>query len=248
MRRAVLSLTLLLAATSLGAQPAPFTAKTNLVVVPAVVVDKKGASVGGLTQGDFQVFEDGKLVPIETFLAPSETGVTGEQGRFIVIALDNLTTSSEIAFRVRSIAKMFVDRMGPSDVMSVIPISGGKAVTTSIKSELSAAISRFTPSAGGDVMTGAQKKRHGLQTLKELSQQVEKVNHRRKVLVFIGDNAMLNPNQPSADETGDLALMTEWQEAISATTRNNVSVYLIDPKGAAVSESAEGLAASPRTG
>ena len=68
-----------------GQRPAPFSVGTNLVVVPVVAVDKKGASVGGLTQEDFQIFEDGKPVEIQTFLAPSGDAVTGEEGRFIVI-------------------------------------------------------------------------------------------------------------------------------------------------------------------
>jgi VWFA-related protein len=248
MRPALLSLTLLAAASLAAQQPPPFTAKTNLVVVPAVVVDKKGATVESLTQADFQVFEDGKAVAIETFLAPSVTGVTGEQGRFIVVALDNLTTPADIAFRVRNIAKMFVDKMGPNDVMSVITISGGNAVTTSMKTELNAAIARFAPSAGGDLITGVEKKRHGLRMLTSLSQQVDKVNHRRKVMVFIGDNAMLNPNDPTADQTGDLSLVPEWQDAIKATTRNNVSVYLIDPKGLPGATAADQFGANGASG
>jgi len=227
MSRVLYGLALLLASASLRGQQ-PFTAKTNLVVVPAVVVDKKGATVEGLTQADFQVFEDGKPVAVETFVAPSGTGVTGEQGRFIVVALDNLNTPAETAFRVKNIARMFVDKMGPADVMSVISISGGKAVTTSMKTELNAAIARFAPSAGAETMTGDQKTRHGLQMISALSQQTEKVSHRRKVLVFIGDTGMFNPINPT---TQDSANLLDWQDAITATARNNVSVYSIDPKG-----------------
>lgn len=226
-------------------QPAPFTAKANLVVVPAVVVDKKGATVGGLTQSDFTILEDGTPVPIETFLAPSADGVTGEAGRFIVLALDNMATKAEDAFQVKSIAKRFVGKMGPADVMSVISISGGKAVTTTMKTELNAAIDRFSPGGGAGVMTFNQMKRHGLETITSLTRQMEKADHRRKVLVFIGDNGLLNPNDPSADQTGDLSLLTEWQEAIAATTRNNVSVYLIDPKGSGAVASAEGQSSRP---
>lgn len=69
-----------------GQRPAPFTVGTSLVVVPVVAVDKKGATVDGMTQEDFQIFEDGKPVEIQTFLAPAGTAVTGEDGRFIVIA------------------------------------------------------------------------------------------------------------------------------------------------------------------
>jgi VWFA-related protein len=235
-RGAILIGSLLVIATLNAQQPAPFTAKTNLVVVPAVVVDKKGATVEGLTQSDFVILEDGKPVPIETFLAPSATGVTGEQGRFIVLALDNLNTPAELAFRVRTIAKMFVDKMGPSDVMSVISISGGKAVTTSMKTELNAAISRFAVSGAAETMTFRQKTQHGLEMITALSEQVEKVNHRRKVLVVIGDTNMFNASDPVS---GDSSLAADWTHAIATTTRTNVSVYTIDPKGAPLDASAE---------
>lgn len=236
-RGAILAGSLFLSFAAVSAQqPAPFTAKTNLVVVPAVVVDKKGATVEDLTQADFQVFEDGKAVPIETFLAPSGTTVTGEAGRFIVIALDNLNTTADIAFRVRNIAKMFVDKMGPADVMTVINISGGKSVTTSMKTELTAAISRFTPNGAAETMTARQRTQHGLEMLASLSQQVERVNHRRKVLVIVGDTSMFNASDPV---NGDPSLRADWENAIAATTRNNVSVYSIDPKGAAMDLSAE---------
>jgi VWFA-related protein len=212
-------------------QPTPFSVNASLVVVPVVAVDKKGATVPALTQSDFQIFEDGKPVEIQTFLAPSGTAVTGEDGRFIVIALDNLFTPAEIAFRVKGIAKRFVDKMGPADVISVISINGGKAVTTSLKEELHAAINRFTPMIGDDTMTGAQKAEHGLKMIGSLSDQVAKSPHRRKLIVFIGNAHMFNPSEPSAFSDRDNDLSPEWAEAVRTTSRNNVSVYAIDPEG-----------------
>src|SRR5689334_9486878 len=44
-----------------------FRAESRLVLVDAVVTDKKGAYVSDLTQGDFRVSEDGKDQPIKTF-------------------------------------------------------------------------------------------------------------------------------------------------------------------------------------
>jgi VWFA-related protein len=209
----------------------PFRTGTNLVVVPVVVVDNKGATVSDLTVDDFRVTEDGKPVAIESFVAPAEGEVTGEEGRFIVVALDNLLTPAEIGFRVKTIARMFVDHMGPRDVMSIIPINGGRAVTTSSPAELRAAIDRFTPSFGEDTWSGAQKATHGLQMIASLTDQAAKAAHRRKVFVFIGNAYMFSPNQPSAFGDRSSELSPEWTEAIRATTRNNVAVYLIDPKG-----------------
>jgi len=216
---------------AIGQQPGPFSANTSLVVVPVVAIDSKGATVHGLTQEDFQVFEDGKPVEIQAFLAPSAGTVTGEEGRFIVIALDNLFTPAAIAFRVKGIAKRFVDKLGPKDVMSVISLNAGKATTTSSKAELNAAINRFTGKVGDDAMILGRSAEHGLQMIASLSDQVANNAHRRKIFVYIGDAALFSPSQPSAfhDRANDMT--PEWAAAVRTTSRNNVSVYAIDPAG-----------------
>jgi len=80
-----------LAVCSLGtaAQQQPsFSTTTNLVVVPAAVFDKNGVPVSGLEASAFQLFEDGRPMPLEAFLPPGAQGA-GVDGRFIVIVLDN---------------------------------------------------------------------------------------------------------------------------------------------------------------
>ena len=210
----------------------PFSSNTNLVVVPVVAVDGKGKTVTDLTQADFAIFEDGKPVEIQTFLAPAATGVTGENGRFLVVVMDNIMTRTEIRFRVKAIAERFVDRLGPGDVMTVIPLNGGTATTTTSKAELKTAINRFTPRFGDDIWAEGDKVEHGLRMLSSLSQQVAKVAHRRKVMVLIGNATLFSPSRLSAfgDRGNDLS--PEWNAAIRETSRNNVSVYSIDPEGA----------------
>ena len=127
-------------------QPAgPFTASTDLVVVPVVVEDRKGASVRTLRQEDFTLTEDGKPVAIETFVAPAAAaeGGMGADGRFVVVALDNITTPAEIAWRVKDIANYFVDRMGPADDLSVITLANGRASSGGGQEAARAAIRRF---------------------------------------------------------------------------------------------------------
>jgi hypothetical protein len=80
----------------------PFRTGTNLVVVPVVVVDGKGAMVQDLTASDFRIEEDGTPVAIESFVAPRVAPDSPDQSRFIVLALDNLSTTAEIAYRVRT--------------------------------------------------------------------------------------------------------------------------------------------------
>ena len=226
----LLALLLALAVLPLTAQQT-FKAGTNLVVVPVVVVDGKGATVEGLTADDFRVEEDGKPVAIESFVGPRLAPDNPDQSRFIILALDNLSTSSEIAYRVKNIANRFVDKLGPYDVMSAITISGGKAVTTNSKAELKAAISKFSVSAGADSMSSSDRARHGLRTVNALTDQVVRAPHPRKVMVFIGNAYMFSPEEPSAFGDAGPGLMAEWMDAVRATARNNVSVYVIDPMG-----------------
>jgi Ca-activated chloride channel family protein len=49
------------------AQDATFTTNTRLVILPAIVQDKAGHLITNLTQGQFQVFEDGTQQPIKLF-------------------------------------------------------------------------------------------------------------------------------------------------------------------------------------
>ena len=210
-------------------QPAPFTTSTNLVVVPVVVVDSKGATIQGLTADDFRITEDGKPVEIATFVPPPSVDSPGD-GRFIVLALDNLQTHATLGLRIRNIARQFVDRMGPTDIVTVISINGGRATTTTSKSELRSAIDRFMPAFGDDTWLPGTKAEHGLKMISSLSEQAAKAPHRRKVLVFIGNSGLFAP-QVRAAYSGGAYLTPEWQDAIRGTSRNNMSVYTIDPEG-----------------
>lgn len=212
-------------------QPAPsFTAGSDLIVVPVVVLDKKGAIVPGLKAGDFRITEDGKPVAIETFVPPDDAG-TVAAGRFIVLVLDNLGTRAELGSRVQTIARKFADRMGPLDAVAVIPLNGSRSLSTMGRAEARAAISRFRPSFGETIRTEAEDAAHGLRTIGDLTRQLSKVAHRRKVLVFIGAAAMFSPKEASAFSDRGPDLSPDWFEAIRSTGRDNVSVYAIDPEG-----------------
>ncbi|MEM7049173.1 MAG: VWA domain-containing protein [Acidobacteriota bacterium] len=73
-RAAILTLTTLLAATSLAAQEGEFSSEisVNLVLVPVVVRDSRGGFVSGLEADDFRLTVDGKPVEIETFDAGAD--------------------------------------------------------------------------------------------------------------------------------------------------------------------------------
>ncbi len=231
-RTTLVALLLSLSAWSAAApqQPTPFTASTNLVVVPVVVLDRKGQTVHNLTVADFEVREDGKPVVIETFTAPNAAVEGPAEGRFIVLVLDNLRTPAELAWRVRSIAVRFIDRMGPADTMTVISMSRGQAVSSGDKAALKSAVDRFKPAFGDTIRTFDEDSEHSFRTISELSMQMSKAPHRRKAMVIIGNAATFSPQRPSA-VSRDRDLSQGWTQAIRETARQNVSVYAIDPMG-----------------
>ena len=210
--------------------PAPFTTTANLVVVPAVVLDRRGQPVPGLTAADFQVREDGAAMAIEAFVAPDAAG-TGADGRLLVLVLDNLNTAPELGARIRRIAGMFVDRMTSADTLSVITLDAGRALTTDNAKELRAAIDRFRPSSGETIRSDAERSSSGLRAVADLSDQLSKAAHRRKAIVVIGSAGLFSPAQPSAFHDRGPELSTFWFDAVRATARNNVSLYAIDQVG-----------------
>ncbi len=233
------SMTMAMAMTASSQVPqTPFVSRSDLVVVPAVVVDGRGQPILDLTQDDFEVREDGKPAALAAFVAPDSA--TATDGRFIVIVLDNLRIDPARVWKVKEMAKKFADLMGPKDVLGVIKLNGGQGVTSSRKSEVMAAIDRFAPSplAGENMASTARENDEGLETLADLTNQLAKAPHRRKVMVVIGSARLFSPMLPGGavarsgaapPSVGEFS--ASWVQAIRDSGRNNVSIYVLDPSG-----------------
>ena len=157
----------------------PFKSGVNLVEVDVVVTDKGGKPIRGLTQQDFEVFEDGKPVEIATLVAvdlppapadatipPADLSGTSirsndqpEDGRVLLIVLDDYHVRFDAGYakRTRTIARRLVERLGPSDQVAVIATSGraiNQAEFTDDKARLAEAIDRFFPQSEQTVSGG----------------------------------------------------------------------------------------------
>lgn len=148
--------------------PAPlFRASSELVEIDAVVSDKNGGTVRGLTRDDFVVTEDGVSQTIVNFgfvdmptpvrgtadktgAAGTATIVTNNQphddSRLYVIVLDGFHVDATRSTVVRNLAKQFVDDyIGPNDLAAVV-VLGHDSVNqlfTSNKRLLAEAIGPF---------------------------------------------------------------------------------------------------------
>lgn len=219
---------IVLAVGMVGAQQPtrPFTSEAELVVVPAVVVDSRGQTVAGLRVDDFDVLEDGRPVQLSTFV-PAGTGAAEdrEEDRFVVLLLDDLASTPELAWQIKDIAARFATRMGPRDVVTVVGLNGDSSISSSNSVDVRSAINRFRP-FGRSILTSRQLQTHALRTVADLCRQMAKAEHPRKVLVAIGATGLFNP-YTDALEFDD----GPWSDAVHEAARQNVSVYLIEPLG-----------------
>ena len=163
----------LLACSTLGSQGPPsapqtptFRVNVEYVEVDAVVTDRGGQFVRGLTKDDFQIFEDGKPQPISTFAvvdipverAQRPLGASNAiepdvksngqpfDGRIYVMVVDDLHTYFGRTPRVRSAARQFIQQyLGANDLMAVVHTAGASDASqefTSNKRLLLAAVDR----------------------------------------------------------------------------------------------------------
>jgi VWFA-related protein len=121
----------LLAARPLASQQPPvFTSEVSVVAVPVFVTDKAGHAVAGLTAADFELEDQGKKVPLVSFLAVDATGAApGAQAGPLMQAsarrqflfLFDLTFSTPTGImRARDAAIRLVrENLAPSDLAAV---------------------------------------------------------------------------------------------------------------------------------
>ena len=105
--------------------------ETRLVVVDAVVTDKKDNYVKDLSQKDFKIYEDGKEQIIKTFSFEADpASPRNGQKHYLVLFFDNSTMGLPDQQRARMAAEKFIDKnAGPNRLMAVVNYGGSLEVT-----------------------------------------------------------------------------------------------------------------------
>src|ERR1700683_4911198 len=102
-----------------------FRAETRLVLVDAVVTDKKGNYIRDLSQKDFKVWEDGKEQAITNFSFEENTGSSNPQTRYMVLFFDNSTMDFGDQAKARDAAAKFIDaNAGPGRLIAIADFGG----------------------------------------------------------------------------------------------------------------------------
>jgi VWFA-related protein len=127
-------------------EPYKIQVDVNRVLVPVVVRDKQGRAVGDLKQEDFQVFADGKPLPVSAFAiekhalpasnaqaaapdVPAPTNVPAPPSpasqRFVIFLFDDMHLSIEDLSRAQKAgAKVLAGSLSEKDIADVISLSG----------------------------------------------------------------------------------------------------------------------------
>src|ERR1700680_4300245 len=121
--------------------------ETNVVLVDAVVTDKKGNYVRDLKQKDFKVYEDGKEQTIKSFSFEADpASPLNSQPRYLVLFFDNSTMNLSAQAIARKAPLSFIEgNAGPNRLMAIVNFSGGLQIAQNFTSD----VERLKAIAGG---------------------------------------------------------------------------------------------------
>jgi len=209
--------------------------ETKLVLVDAVVTDKKGDYVHNLTAKDFKVFEDNKEQQVKSFSFEADPARTNSsQPRYIVLFFDNSTMDIGDQARARQAAVSFIQaNAGPNRLMAVVNFGGSVQVAQNFTSD----VERLKAVASGlniasvnpnEVYAGVPQLsrasfdygvRDVVLGLRSFAKNLASVPG-RKTLIFFTSGFPVNGE-----------LLPEVNATIDVCNRSNVAIYPIDVRG-----------------
>src|SRR5579864_7577855 len=111
-----------------GEQTSPVVIRkeSRLVLVDAVVTDKKGNYIRDLTEKDFKVYEDNKEQPVASFSSGADTAIQAKgQKHYLILFFDNSSMAAPDQIQARGAAAKFVEaNAGPDRMMAVVDFGG----------------------------------------------------------------------------------------------------------------------------
>jgi len=215
--------------------PGVIRTETKLVLVDAVVTDKKGEYVHGLTAKDFKVWEDNKEQTIKNFSFEADpASPSSTQPRYVVLFFDNSTITFGDQARARDAAGKFIDAIaGPNRLMAVVNYGGAIQIAqnfTADAARLRAAVGGISvpdlplnASAGAPRLSSAEGSfgmRDVILALRTMAKNLSSLPGRKTLILLTGGFPLRDPE-----------LISEVTATVEACNRANVAIYPIDVRG-----------------
>ena len=204
--------------------------ETKIVLVDAVVTDKKGNYVRDLQQKDFKVYEDNKEQTIQSFTFEADpASPQANQPRYLVLFFDNSTMNFADQVKARKAATNFIDaNAGPNRQMAIVNYNGSLQIAQNFTSDAERlkSIVAGTKLATGPSPNDPLNRLAGnfgatnvILAVRELAKNLATVPG-RKTLVLLSSGFKVTPDH-----------MPDVTAAIAMCNRSNVAIYPIDMRG-----------------
>jgi VWFA-related protein len=219
--------------------------ESRLVLVDAVVTDKKGKYLHDLSQGDFKVYEDNKEQAITSFSAgANSSGPQNPQKHYLVLFFDNSSMALPDQISARAAATKFIDsNAAPDHLMAVVEFTGSlrvvqnftanadllQAAAKGVKSAYIASNADNNPpgastiaSLGFGAISNAGSDygaRSMLLSVRTLAKNLRSVPGRKMLVLFSSGFPLTGERQ------------SELTATIDACNKSNVAVYSLDVRG-----------------
>jgi VWFA-related protein len=205
--------------------------ETKIVLVDAVVTDKKGY-VHDLTAKDFEVFEDDKKQAITSFSSETDPGGASKaQTHYMMLLFDDSSMDNSEQRRARDAAIGFVQaNAGPDRMIAIVNFHGALQVVQNFTDDavrlktVLAGGAPFAPSISGGAPDLTSTASLGAGTLflavRSLARNLASAPGRKTLILFSTDSR-LRPQEHVA----------EINAVLDACNRANVAIYGIDTSG-----------------
>ncbi|HET7107227.1 MAG TPA: VWA domain-containing protein, partial [Candidatus Acidoferrum sp.] len=220
--------------------------ESRVVLVDAVVTDKKGNYVHDLTQKDFKVYEDGKEQGVTSFSFGNDpSGPVNAQKHYMILFFDNSSMAAPDQIQARAAAAKFIaEAAAPDQLMAVVDFGGTLLVKQNFTANadlLTAAVSGvkqpnietngqsaglanpvMVASSGLSSISNAEADfgaRTMLLAVRSLAKNLRTVPGRKMLILF-------SAGFPLTTER-----LSELTATIDACNKANVSIYSLDVRG-----------------
>ncbi len=218
-------------------------AEANLVLVDAIVTDKKGNYIQDMKQEEFHVFEDDVEQKTSSFSHGTDIQPdTPQAQRYMVLFFDNSTMDTQDQMRARQAAAKFVERTAsPNRLMAVVDFVGtlnvaqnftadGERLQRAVSGVKYSAVQPSPPAAGVQVASlGAPPMlsvasndfaaRSVLLAMRAVAKMLQTVPGRKTLVLFSSGFPL------TADRQSELTATTD------ALNKANIAVYPVDVRG-----------------